>query len=384
MSAVENKIKIGGLTWWRNNYGSILQAYALQQVLNDYPGIDYEIINQYGEKIISGDSFIRNLKEKGLKVTLRKCIYRFGIPGLRRRTNSLQKFIDNNLIVSKNQYNQDSIEKANDVYDGFVCGSDQIWNPSLESLTSIYWLGFAGTEKLKFSYAPSIGVSDFSDEYKIKIKENLSTFKAVSCREGCGSDLLNSFSDNYCYTVLDPTMVIDRNIWDKNTNNRIIDYPYIFVYILRGNKEQRKFIEKYAASKGLKIVTIPFLEQESIILYDAVFGDKKIWDASPVDFINLIRYSEQVFTDSFHCMIFSLLYHKSFCCFPKKGKNQMNRINDLHDMFGLEYRILNDSDEISQVDNLPRIDWQNVDSILKEKREASYAYLNSVLCNAKN
>lgn len=45
-------MKLAGLTWWRNNYGSILQAYALQEELNSIPGISYEIINQYGKKLL--------------------------------------------------------------------------------------------------------------------------------------------------------------------------------------------------------------------------------------------------------------------------------------------------------------------------------------------
>ena len=136
-------MKLGGMTWWRYNYGSILQAYALQSELKELGIDDYEIICQYGKKVAS----ISNLKEKikriGVRQSLKRIVWKFGLKKLRDRNRNIQSFVDNYLHVSQKEYNEENIVEANNVYDGFVCGSDQIWNPKLTDVNSMYWLTFA-------------------------------------------------------------------------------------------------------------------------------------------------------------------------------------------------------------------------------------------------
>lgn len=89
-------MKLAGLTWWRNNYGSILQAYALQCALNEVEGIDYEIICQFGKKIASLDNLIDKIKTIGLRKTVKRVIWKFGLPRLRVRNHKIQNFVDKN------------------------------------------------------------------------------------------------------------------------------------------------------------------------------------------------------------------------------------------------------------------------------------------------
>ncbi|MGN0376289.1 MAG: polysaccharide pyruvyl transferase family protein, partial [Suilimivivens sp.] len=258
-------MRLAGITWWRNNYGSILQAYALQRELNSLAGIEYEIINQYGKKIVSADNFIDKLHTIGLKKTINRVFWKFGFKKLRKRSYSIQGFVDEHLRVSERQYNQDNIEDANAVYDGFICGSDQIWNPTLTGTDSMYWLTFADKSKLKISYAPSIGVKELNTEQEEQIRESLKDFTAISCREESGTELINSvLKKERCVTVLDPTLMVDRLVWDELCTERKYKFKYIFVYMLRGSKAQRKQIETFAKKKKLKIITMPFLETEHI------------------------------------------------------------------------------------------------------------------------
>lgn len=371
-------MRIAGITWWRYNYGSILQAYALQQELNKKENIDYEILCQYGKKVTSASNLKEKLKRIGLIKTIKRVFWKFGLKKLRKRNTNIQNFIDKNLKISDREYTKSNIKDANNVYDGFICGSDQIWNPKLTSLESIYWLSFANKEKLKVAYAPSIGVSILSNEQKKKIKENLKSFNAISTREKQGTDLINSVIGNKkCITVLDPTLLTERNLWDKiSSNNNIYNTKYIFVYMLRGTKNQRKLIEKYAQNKKMKIVTMPFLDNEKISLYDFKFGDIKVWDASPADFITVIRNAEYVFTDSFHCMLFSTMYHKSFYTFPKIGKSQVNRMLDFQKLISAENRMINDNSTIEEIENIDSIDWDKVDETIKNRRKESKKYLD--------
>lgn len=156
------KVKLAGLTWWRNNYGSILQAYGLQSKINEFDDVQYEIICQYGRKIASVDNLKDKIKTIGLKGTARRIFWKFGMRNLRKRNASIQKFVDDHVKISQCQYTEDNIAEANLEYDGFICGSDQIWNPELTPVDSMYWLGFANDTKIKIAYAPSIGVNELS------------------------------------------------------------------------------------------------------------------------------------------------------------------------------------------------------------------------------
>jgi len=374
-------MKLGGMTWWRYNYGSILQAYALQSELKELGIDDYEIICQYGKKVAS----ISNLKEKikriGIRQSFKRVVWKFGFKKLRDRNRNIQSFVDNYLHVSEKEYNEENIVEANNVYDGFVCGSDQIWNPKLTDVNSMYWLTFASNEKLKFSYAPSIGVDKFSDEQKEAIKNNLLSFKGISSREENGTNLINdALGTNKCVTVLDPTLLVNRKIWDNiSSSKNQYNEKYIFVYMLRGTKKQRKLIEEFAQLKGLKIVTMPFLDNEKIEIYDFKFGDIKLWDASPADFITVIRNAEYVFTDSFHCMLFSCMYHRDFYTFPKIGQAQINRMLNFQKLVSASEHMISDEIDVNEIENVKRIDWNYVDSVLNDKRKESEAYLKSVL-----
>jgi len=365
------------VTWWRNNYGSILQAYALQKELETIDEIEYEILNQYSNKIASVENLLSKLKTFGLKQTARRIVFRFGLKKLRSRVNVLQKFISVNLRVSKKIYDEKTIANANNEYDGFICGSDQIWNPVLSPVNSIYWLNFVETEKARIAYAPSFGVNEIPVTESRIISDNLSKFNAISCREKSGTQLLNQILEKeICCTVVDPTLLVDRDVWDSICPERKYKFPYIFAYMLRGNKEQRRFIERIAQEKGLLIVTIPFLDPEKIVWYDFKFGNYKEWDASPVDFISLIRNAEYVFTDSYHCMVFSCLYHTQYYAFPKLGKAQLNRMKDLQTLLGISDRIIMNMNTFK----LPIADeicWSDVDRNLAVKRMLSKKYLQN-------
>lgn len=370
-------MKLAGITWWRNNYGSILQAYALQMALESIDDINYEIICQYGKKIASVDNLVEKFMTMGIKDTMWRAFWKFGMRGVRTRSNALQKFIDENLNISDKQFNDKTITEANTLYDSFVCGSDQIWNPSLTELDSMYWLNFVKSGKPKFSYAPSIGIKEATIEQSRKIKENLSDFCAVSCREVSGARLINEILDGeICFTVLDPTLMVDKCKWDQVCTPRRVKEKYVFAYLLRGSKKERKLVEKFAFEKNLKVVTLPFLEVNHIVPYDFKFGDIKDWNVSPIDFISLIRNAEYTFTDSFHCMIFSCLYHTPYFNFSKNGTSQMSRIHDLQKTLELPNRLIRQNDSVESITSRPSVDWEKMESILAEKRQESQYFLN--------
>lgn len=376
-------MKVGIITWWRNNYGSILQALALQQKLNQYNDLQYEIICQFGKKSTSVDNVFDKIKSVGLAETCKRVFWKVAIKGLRLRNKKMQQFVDENLKVSNQQYNEHDIADSNKYYDTYICGSDQIWNPDLVPTDSMYWLPFVEKGKNKIAYAPSFGASTVTEKQKEQIKANLSTFKAVSCRENSGARTINQIiGEKKCEAVLDPTMLIERDYWDTISEDKIYDEKYIFAYMLRGTAAQRKYIEKIARERNLKIVSIPFLDYEKIDPYDLKFGDYKLWDANPAEFISAIRHAEYVFCDSFHCIVFSILYHRPFFVFPKVGadgkvkKSQISRMTDLLELAEIKNRILLDNEE---ADLDAEIDWNNSDKRIQKARCDSERYLEQAL-----
>ena len=171
---------------------------------------------------------------------------------------------------------------------------------------------------------------------------------------------------------------MEKDVWENICSCRKYNFDYIFVYMLRGTKKQRKFIEGYAKKHKLKIITIPFLDTEKIVLYDSIFGDIKYWDANPADFISVIKYAKYVFTDSFHCMIFSCLYHKEFYVFPKIGKSQLNRMIDLQKVLGTGNRMI-EMMTVEEINNFDKIDWKHVDRNIEQNRNKSKIYLYNCL-----
>ena len=376
-------MKVGIITWWRNNYGSILQALALQQKLNQYNDLQYEIICQFGKKSTSVDNVFDKIKSVGLAETCKRVFWKVAFKGLRLRNKKMQQFVDENLKVSNQQYNEHDIADSNKYYDTYICGSDQIWNPDLVPTDSMYWLPFVEKGKNKIAYAPSFGASTVTEKQKEQIKANLSTFKAVSCRENSGARTINQIiGEKKCEAGLDPTMLIERDYWDTISEDKIYDEKYIFAYMLRGTAAQRKYIEKIARERNLKIVSIPLLDYEKIDPYDLKYGDYKLWDANPAEFISAIRHAEYVFCDSFHCIVFSILYHRPFFVFPKVGadgkvkKSQISRMTDLLELAEIKNRILLDNEE---ADLDAEIDWNNSDKRIQKARCDSERYLEQAL-----
>lgn len=375
-------MKIGIITWWRANYGSILQAYALQNVIKNFDLGECEIVAQYDKNVISLANLLNKIKTIGIIKTAKKGITLFLFQGIKKRNKCWEEFINNNLTISKRSYNDINICDANDEYDVFLCGSDQIWNPYNADLNSIYWLGFVNDEKGKIAYAPSTGITDASNEIKNKIRENLKGFKYISCREKSGTDFLNSLiKNNRCVHVLDPTLAIPKEFWDKLSDTKKDNEPYVFAYFLRGTKEQRSAVSQFAKKRNRKLVSIPFLDSEKLVFSDLTFGDIKYWGPTLEEFISLIRNAESIFTDSYHCSIFSCIYHRPFFVFPKKATAQTERIRDLLELFKLENRMVIDIREIEKMNVICEKEWERVDKIIEEKRRISLEYLKNALEN---
>lgn len=350
------------------NYGGNLQAYALQKMVNSM-GFRAEMISYYNgtrlhrrlsklkHSFIGNDSVSRNVQER------RKTIAAF--------TQS---------IPHSKLYYVNTIYMANAVYDGFITGSDQVWNPKwVNAFTSLH---FAAKDKTTVAYAASIGKIKLSHEEGSKLSRAIANTKYISIREKESIPALQELTDRKIESALDPTLLYTGTEWNAICSDRLIDEDYLFCYFLRGNENLRKTAVEYAKRRGLKLVSLPFLNG-AYRAVDDKFGDYALYNVSPQDFLSLIRYASFVMTDSFHAVVFSHLYGTEFIASSEYGNEMGCRQKSLTTLFGTEERYIEDHemvtmDKLLALERIPlNIKWNQYES----ERQKSVAFLKEALEN---
>lgn len=354
--------KIGIITHYygSTNYGGLLQAYALCKKLNDlgYYAEQIQYLHEENVKLNhTGKKYILKRAINGITFRFLRVLNKSFYRNIQLRNTALRKFRDS-IQHSAKIYTINNIELANNEYDIFITGSDQVWNT--DWYDDAYFLKFV-SDKPKYSYAASLGKSCLNDMEKKLIKSNLKDFRRISVREFDSVQLLSDLVDSKIEYCIDPTLLLTYNEWDKITSSRIINDDYIFCYFLGEDSIERNLAKEYAKELGIKIVTLPNLNGK-MRKCDKNFGDIKLYDISPIDFISLIKYSRYVFTDSFHACVFSNIYKKEFYVFKRSEYNDMsNRIKSLLMLFNNYERFCDVKEK------------QNLDYINSIKKDA---YLN--------
>lgn len=383
-------LKIGIITHYLNstNYGGNLQAYALCAYLNkqgyEAKQISYNraLDTPRPKSLISrAKRFLRKTQQNIVKLPLNiKTAYIRS--ELSQRENAVLAF--NRSIPHTDIFTAETIASIVDKFDVFITGSDQVWNPL--AVCSAYLLDFVNSDKAcKMSYAASISVPELSEEVTERYKNSLKDYSAISVREKQAVELIQPHAEQRVEWVLDPTLLLDSEDWKSIASERFKDYSYIFCYFLGDSSEQRKIAEEYAKKHNLEIYTIPYLNGE-FRKCDKSFGNRKLFDISPEDFIGLISNAKYVFTDSFHAVVFSLIFKKQFVVFDRIIKQSLgSRIKDLTDMFDVGERFCDTSDKFSldYVEALNDINYSQAFLKYKKMKENSAVYLTNNLCKAK-
>ena len=371
--------KVGIVTWYWGNYGSILQAYALQQTVERL-GYSCEIIKHHVTENKRKQIKYR-VKHNGILNTT-KYYFSQGISKFlvqkdkerNKRCITLDEFVNEKLKLSEKRYENSDYRQCNG-YDIYICGSDQIWNPDHTFLSEFYWLNFAEPTSKRIAYAPSIGKPRLFNEDKAKIKKYLEKFTAISVREALGTDLLNGIlGESKVITMADPTMLVTADEWKSVLPENTVNVRYMFAYILRDTNEQREFIKETARSMGLKLIVYPSLEQKT---GSESWGDVNIFDDDPFDFLRRIQGAEIVITDSFHCSVFSLLFHKCFYVMKKASheSSQFLRLEHLLSSCGVVDRVVDIHSTITK----DMYDCEKVDLAIAVEREKGLRYLREAL-----
>lgn len=371
--------KVGVLAVKTHNYGSLLQTYALQKVLDNL-GYDNEIIEYKKTNILKQAMrlFYIPLLKQTLDKAYKKIYLNMFKPELKvlflNRTHSFDEFTKM-LRFSPVYEGRRALKNASTQYDAFVLGSDQVWNP-MNFGADFFSMTFVQNGIKKIAYAPSFGVSKIPGYQKRKTAAFLDDIDYLSVREISGQKLIDELTGKKAKVVVDPTILLDRKYWDEIKGERLINEPYIMCYFLGKNPMHRNFANRLKEKTGYSIVCLPHMD--AIVKADFNFGDIIPKDIGPKEFINLISNAEYVCTDSFHGTVFSILYRRIFFTFNRyesaQNDSTNSRLDSILTLTKLASRKLNSSQAITD-DMLKNIDYSNLSTLLDELKEDSLRFL---------
>jgi len=386
--------------YFQPNYGSQLQAYATQMVF-DKLGIENETIcidgllseiNKAKYKYFLSRIFDKEIV-KDKMATVRKLIAKKRnseyAKNLAIRYKMFENFASTKFRLSERYNSKQELTENVHKYSAFVVGSDQLWLPS-NIAADYYTLNFVPNEVPKIALATSFGISQLPGKYCKLAAEFLIRINHISVRETSGQSIVKQLTDRDVPVVCDPTLMFEGNDWTvalgaTGDGKRFANgEKYLFVYFLGNNPWQREVVKNVQKETGLKIVQIA--HSDEYVKSDVGFADYTPYNVGPKEFVELIRDSEFVFTDSFHCSVFSMLNHKKFFTFPRYNNDGTASTNGrLYSLLSLvkhESRMVRKADaESFQLDS--PINYELIDSELEHLRRFTWQWLQDALKEIK-
>lgn len=399
----QKRIGIITLYYNNNNYGGLAQAYALCNYLSGL-GYSAKQLSFHKAAGLSGslkDRIIIHMDGKGGKgimqggnwlvkrlfdeIVLKK-YNRYHLNKYAGKLNiRKQAFVSfRERIPHSKIYDSTTIAECVKDYDCFICGSDQVWKPGV--IQDAFVLKFVPEGKKKISYAASIAIQGIEKRkwFCSYLKSNLDTFHSISVREKGTQKELETVIEKEVDLVVDPTLLLSKEEWNKNADKRIIEERYIFTYFLGSSKTQREFVQRIAQQNKYKIAALPFAGGK-YIKSDEGFGDYRFFDIGIPGFLSLVKYADIVITDSFHAICFSYIFEREFYVLERKEKSKSDKMNSriesILQMMGINERFICEMTDISVI---PGIDYSVVNENMAGYISYSKAFLDKALESSKD
>lgn len=293
-----------------DNYGTCLQAFALQQSIQKL-GYKVEILN-YKRKNLDNRSTLSLIARVKALMTAFPGLSIISYPAEKKRAQQkkyiFKDFRDEQFKYSSGKYESlEELKSANSGYNAFVCGSDMVWSAERAGDLDVYFLRFADETK-RIAYAPSFGgvIEPASEDY---YRKSLLEMSFLSCREPRGCNLIKELTGRNAEYVLDPTMLVDKEQWSSFfTSNKNVDKPYILCYCFGGVPNSFNIsLHKLAKDLNCEVRYIPANSQE----YKKEMKYSN-YGYGPKEFVQLYQQASFVITNSYHGLLFSLIFEKPF------------------------------------------------------------------------
>lgn len=370
-------MKIGILTQpLHNNYGGLLQNYALQQVLKGM-GHEVETVDWMAEY-----SWLRQ-KLSHTKCTLLSYInkniekprYKPTAQEFAVLSKNTHRFVERYLSVCPQKVAHQEEFRAVDRqqgYDAYIVGSDQVWRPCYNPFLSSMFLDFTDRENVKrIAYAASFGTSawEFTPQMKEVCARLAKRFDLITVREESGVNLCCEHLGVEATHVLDPTMLLNREDYEKVVlaENEPKSSGTLFHYILDPSDEKRTLIERLATEQGLQPFTIlPKCQAENRTKWDVKNRIEDCVFPSVTSWLRGFMDAKMVVVDSFHGAVFSIIFNKPFWVIAN-NKRGNTRFDSLLKVCGLEDRLITTDTFNDDFCWNKTIDWDKIIIILRKE-----------------
>jgi len=385
---IENTIlkKVGILTLSHTdnkNYGAMLQSFALYTMIQNLGCKPYIINWKFKQKRtltyndISSESKIQYLY---------LCIRRFFGVKLGSVIQSISSLFGEKPFIIFSEFflpnktvrvTRENIAELNNEFENFIVGSDQVWRATSPDLYA-FFLDFVNDSHRKISYAASFGIDQWNeatDEVTEEIRKLIKRFDSVSVRELSGVEICDSIFDVQAQFVLDPTLMLSINqyrpIFESESDEDLRDKDYIACMILDSKSSEsicRSMNEKLSLpaisirGKDITVFSLTFIRYNTVARW-----------------LNFIRHAQFVVTDSYHCVIFSILFKKRFAVIAHK-KRGIARLESLLNLLNLKDRLFKDEDAFMNSKIWDQeIDFNRVEIILDCERQKSIEFITNSL-----
>lgn len=362
MSNVMNeKSKIGLITLYRENYGSILQCYSLKLFLNSLNNECDVLYLKDDENLFHLDVIKRKIKIL-IKVIFNPSFLRFLLfSKLGLNKNSLTKESESKMDTFVGSFLKPQCVLSADLkknewqnqYDYFVVGSDQIWNVG-HFVQPFSFLQFAPRKK-RIAVAVSFGISKIPWINQRNLRTALSGFDLISVREETGVEIVKKYSNSKVCRIADPTFIYNADEWrDIAKNTKPTQKKYILFHFLNEPNQIAVESVKWLSERlNLDVVAVGYNYEVLKSVNRFVYMDGDPWD-----YVSLIDNAEYVLTDSFHTCLFSVNFDKKFFVFNRRYVvlSQNSRINDMLNRFSLQDRLVSDIETLKNkyLESLPK------------------------------
>jgi hypothetical protein len=357
-----------------DNYGSVLQAFATQRIIEKF-GYNAEIVDYVRENC----TYKYQKKEAYQRYRSRNDI--FSLPIIAKllvcrwsrkilaRNKAFSLFRSKYLKMSHPYTNFAELMQDPPAADIYVTGSDQVWNPEYNNgVLPEYFLEFAPNNSNRIALSASIGVDTLAEDNRQEMSKYIQKYKGISVRESGAAELIKSMGYKNVVNVLDPTLMLDKDEWSKSFDLSSTSKKYVLLYQLNENADMVQFATQIANDKGIELYIISSTCRKAECKYH-VFKN-----CPPDKYLDLIYNADSIITDSFHGTAFSLNFNKQVYIFnPPKYSDRLSSILRLTNT---EYRNVKGN---VKWDEIPGIDYEEVNMRLYEEREKVNNYLKQYL-----
>lgn len=348
------------------NYGSACQTWALHQAVKKLGHMP--VLVDYCPAVLAGQNPLNPYENMWDKDEESRRMVELTMSEIRENYAKFDRFYREQFTRTKKKYMSENFsEITSELLDGFICGSDTIFCiDEFGGFDDGYYVNYPEMRGNTVAYAASFGSSHFDERTYGILNDRLKNFKAIALRENGMLSYVKEHVEVPVAGTVDPTLLLTSKDYDAMAETRQYEKPYLLLYARCYDPQMEAYAEKTAKEKGLEIIEI------SLRAINVKKGHIMRYDAGVEEFLSLIKYSAFVVTNSFHGLIFAVLYCRPMAVFTRK--QAVCKINDLLALMGMkQFGLTTEGEEYQE------IDYDEVHERIGEARKRSLDFLRMEL-----